>query len=189
MNNDISPEDQGAFIMDSEDPVAKWKDWHIRLLRKDVGPRVDKMVQDRRDAERQLADPDWKVRCAALSILELHWDAAKDPDFAQKCEDIAFGDAEPEVRACALRVLGVCYENTNNLRVGKLLAQAVLDARQPSASRGGAYLGLFHLRGLRLEWPGNLTVPPTPHRIPDDVDWQFVRSFLGSGSMPGMISP
>jgi hypothetical protein len=40
--------------MDSEDPVAKWKDWHIRLLRKDVGPRVDKMVQDRRDAERQL---------------------------------------------------------------------------------------------------------------------------------------
>lgn len=69
-------------------PVQRVKAWLIRYWRQDAASSVDKMLQDRTHAERQLNHPDWKVRCTALSILQLHWETANDRAFAERCEDI-----------------------------------------------------------------------------------------------------
>jgi len=170
MNSDPSPTDCEAL-----DPVRRVQAWLTGLWRKDAGPLVDIMLKDRAETERQLKHPDWKVRCTALSILELHWHATDDTAFAQTCEDTALRDVHPQVRSCALRILGVCHANRPNSRIGRLLASVVLDETQPAQCRNGAYLGLYHLRGLRVP---RLTDQPTVPRIPDDFDWTFVKSFL-----------
>jgi len=164
-------------IQEAMDPVQRVKVWLIRQWRKEAASLVDKMLQDRKEAERQLKHPDWTVRCTALSILEHHWEAASDADFAQRCEELGLRDIHPQVRSNALRSLGVCYENTNDLRIGTLLAQVVLDEMQAPEARRGAYLGLYHVRGRCFQWPRDLNDPPTVLRIPEDIDWSFVKSF------------
>lgn len=172
MNSDNLPDNQEAL-----EPVQRVKAQLIRYWREDGGSSVDKMLQDRTDAERQLEHPDWKMRRTALSILQLHWDAASDAVFAETCEDVGLHDVHPQVRSSALMILGMCFENTNDVRIGQLLAQVVLDETQASQARRGAYLGLYYLRGRRFEWAGGLTDTPTILRIPEDVDWSFVKSF------------
>ena len=170
MNSDI--------VQQTLDPVQRVKAWLASYWRKDAGSSVDKMLQDRTDAEYQLTNPDWKVRCTALSILQLHWGAGTDANFGARCEDLGLHDLHPQVRSCALIQLGMCFENTNDLRIGKLLAQVVLDETQPDQPRRGAYLGLYDLRGRSFEWAGARADPPSILRIPEDVDWSFVKSFL-----------
>lgn len=172
VNNDIWPDDQAAV-----DPVQQVKAWLIGNWRKDAGAFVDRMLQDQPDAFRQLKHPDWKVRYTALSILQLHWNTAIG-ELAEKCEDMGLHDLHPQVRSCALLMLGMCYDNTNDFRIGKLLAQVVLDETQPSEARRGAYLALYYLRGRRFEWRGGQDDLPTILCIPDDVDWPFVRGFV-----------
>jgi hypothetical protein len=172
MINNLKPGSQGGLSS-----VHQVKDWLIRNWREDAPSFVDKMLQDRADAERQLNNPDWKIRMTALSILQLHWEAVGEVDFADRCEDVGLHDVHPQVRSCAFMTLGVCYESTNDRRIGKLLAQVVLDESQPSQARRGAYLGLYYLCGRRFRWAGALSDPPAILRIPEEVNWVFVRSF------------
>jgi len=149
----------------------------ITLWRKRLPPSViDKMLQSRKEAESLLYDPDWNVRCAAFSFLQHYWKAACRVDFARKCEEIGLQDVHPQVRSIALTTLGICHENTDDVRVGKLLAQVVLDDSQPPEARRGAYFGLHYLREPILRWPTMKRLPAVD-LVPEDFDWSFVKSF------------
>src|SRR5438477_5237018 len=105
------PEDYGRFrkLRDSKDIPATVEAWYLRFWRKAAGPCVDEMLQDRKEAFRNLENKNPQVRCAALSVLEIYWNATTDRDFAQRCEEMGLGDPDPSVRGIALRGLGVCY--------------------------------------------------------------------------------
>lgn len=153
----------------------------IQHWRKLAGSAVDLMLHDRSCAVAQLTHSNANTRNVALSVLISHWKSEKDPEFAQRCEKMAFGDPDDTVRSVALRLLGECYQNTDDRRIGKLLAQLVCDERQPSDCRSGAYLALFRLRGLFADWPGRSSVPVTLFRFPEHVHWSFVNSFFDEG--------
>jgi hypothetical protein len=145
----------------------------MESCRSKVGASADEMAQDRAEAERQLDNADPKIRRVALSILDFLWEARGEPGFADKCEQIAIGDTDSDVRANALGIMGLCYENTRDRRVGKLLAQVVLDESQPLSPRTQAYTALFYLRRRRP-----LFKSARVFQVPEDVDWQFVKSFI-----------
>ncbi len=170
MNSDMLPDSQEGL------DFQQFKARLISYWRKEAGSSVDRMLQDRTDAIGQLNHPDWRVRRTALSILQFHWRASKDADFAERCEYVGLHDVHPQVRSLALMKLGMCFENTNDLRIGKLLAQVVLDETQPSEAKRGPYLGLYYLRGRRFDVVGSSREPP---RVSEDVDWSFVKSFFG----------
>jgi hypothetical protein len=162
---------------ENADAVARFRSWHTEYWRKWVGTCADEMAHNRIEAERQLCNPNPKVRCAALAVLELHWDATKDCGFAKRCEDLAFADSSLEVRRVALRTLGVCHEDTFDLRIGELLARVVLNEAEHEGIRSAAYFGLLHVRGRRPPLC-DFGDPPTVFRIPEDVDWLFVKSAI-----------
>lgn len=154
-----------------------------------AGAAVDLMLEDREQALRRLTDSDPKIRYVALSLLVSHWNSAKDQEFAQQCEKMAIDDTDNTVRSVALRILGQCYKNTDDARIGKLLAQVVRDELQTAECRAGAYLALFRLRGLFADWPGRNTIPPTVFRFPEHVDWAFVASFFDETRVHQSVDP
>jgi hypothetical protein len=164
---------------EAPNPAQRFKAWLIRYWREEAGSAVDRMLQDRTEAERALKDSDWKVRCTALSILQHHWELDSGRDFAERCEDLGLHDVDPQVRGCALITLGMCYENTNDERIGKLLAEVVFNETEDSHARRGAYMGLYYLRGRAFQWVGGSSDRPHIIRVPDDFDWSFVKSFCG----------
>ena len=137
-----------------------------------VGERLPEMLKSRACCYKYLSDPSWEVRAGALSILSIAFES--DDELARICETAAFEDAHPQVRGIALLGLACCFEGTDDAKIGKLLAEVVADSRAPSGLRESAYAGLFWVRGVPLlQRPRHGLV-----RVPDGVDWGFVRSFL-----------
>src|SRR5439155_18152753 len=129
--------------------------------------------------ERQLRNPTPDIRNVALEVLSFHW--KQKGNFVATCETIAFDDPIPRIRAIALLCLARCYEATDDVRIGRLLASVVREESPYPDIRRAAYHGLFILRDLQLTWPGLAARPPTELRIPEDIDWAFVNSFLVEG--------
>jgi len=150
-----------------------------------AGEHFEAMLGSERAAEQLLAHPDPHVRIAALEILCDHWHKHKDKDFAQRAETMAFEDADPSVRCIALSIWGACYRRTDDVRVGKMLAEIVRNASEPFKRRRAAYIALYGVRGKLFPVPEDAAPDFLEHfRIPEDVDWSFVDSFLVTDRVP-----
>jgi hypothetical protein len=121
--------------------------------------------------EAYLQNPSWKLRLAAISILTVVW--KPNARLAAICEKMAFEDPHEQVGAVAVSTLSSYYAETDDPRIGNLLAQIVVDETKSLTVRGAAYDALFKLRF------GSVSVrnAPLPYRFPEHIDWEFVRSF------------
>lgn len=128
----------------------------------------------------RLSEPDPKARIAALFMIREYWKTF--PDFKEVCEKLAFEDEDSEVRNYALSSLCRVGYGTYDSRLGKRLAELVLDNGQPDLRRRVAYTALRAVwRNLGPEQAAD------EFRFPEDVDWAFVQSFvdrLAAHSMP-----
>ncbi len=119
------------------------------------------------------ADEDAKVRAAAIRGLD---HSSKDTDILLIVIRMLAEDTSEEVKICAVNYLIGSNRNSRNGTVLRALAAAVLNERQPYYVREYAYRGLFEIDGPEIQrWPG-----PQLLAFPGDVDWPYVRSFLGS---------
>jgi hypothetical protein len=137
-----------------------------------AGPILHEMLESRTKTERYLDDPNPKNRCIAVCLINQHW--GSDEQFAIKCEKIIREDPDPEVRGCAVSCLGVYYRGSNHVRIGRILAELVLEESESTMVRETAYRALFELRGLPAVSQPSLS----RFRFPDDVDWVFTKTFL-----------
>jgi hypothetical protein len=173
----INPDPPGSFLYrlhTAENPVTEWKTMEAERWAKFVGPVAFMMVQDRGECERRLRDTNPMTRRAALCILEDIWEAVSDVAFARICEELAMADPDPLVQGFAFMILGRCYEQTQDRRIGNLLAKVVLDDSRHSDARLGAYIGLHCVRGLRP----TLFLQKASFNVPNDFDREFVVESL-----------
>lgn len=140
--------------------------------------QVNDMLASRQSTEKYLDSPLAELRCVAISLLTDHW--AIDHNVAERCEHLLHTDPSAEVRAQAVVALSTWYDRTDNVRIGKLLAELIYDCAQPNNVRDAAYKGLFLVRGMPVtSWP-SFRQPKGEYHFPEDVDWSFVDSFLPS---------
>ena len=155
--------------------VQMVKDSWVGGCRKSIGSAlVDEMLLNPERATILLAHPDPNVRSAAISLLEIYWEADKSQEFADKCESIGGHDPDPNVRGLALSVLGVCYRRIPSRRIARMLANVVGNEAEPKHARVGAYFGLCYFHNLQPRWEGQLA--GSPFRIPEDVNWAMVNA-------------
>jgi hypothetical protein len=140
-----------------------------------AGDQVEGMLTNLEKAKQNLQHPSWRLRLAAISILRERWKLYE--ELARVLEKMAFEDAHPQVRASALFSLACCLEGTNE-RIGQMLASVVKNPALSKDFRASAYNGLFRLRGR----PASQSPMPGTYRVPEDVDWQFVDSFITTTS-------
>jgi hypothetical protein len=166
-------EEQQQF---SKKSAAREREFTTNMLKSLVGERLDEMRLSSDHAERFLQDPCWKHRLAAIVILREIWGV--DERLAAACERMAFEDSHTQVRQSALSNLAQCFSGTDDRRIGILLAQVVSDQAESESFRATVYRGLFTLRDVPM-----LSRPfPFTERIPEDVDWPFVNSFVAEDS-------
>ena len=115
------------------------------------------------------------VRFAALVLMTHHWQSTE--SFAGKCENLTTNDPDPVVRATAIGCFGCIYARSNNQRVEKLLARIVFDEAESRRIRERAYFSLLTVNGETFDHMP-LAESVINFRMPEDVDWGFVRSFL-----------
>src|SRR5262245_7331624 len=117
-----------------------------------AGPHLAKMMNSPSATVRYLSNPDSKLREAALYIFEYHW--GLDRSLEPVLERMALEDTDENVRGIALHNLVSLYKGTNDMRIGKLLANFVKDESLSTEFRITVYCALFRLRGLSSEhWP------------------------------------
>jgi hypothetical protein len=157
---------------------ARFHYGNLRKMRERIaGPYAQSMLESRTSAESFLAHPDPVARCGALVFLKNHW--KPNETFAATCERLVSQDPDPKVRALAMACLAGCHAATDDRRVGDFVARFVHDDSSPVELRTAAYLALFTLRGVPL-WEA-FKGTASEVRIPDDVEWAFVDSFLSNG--------
>jgi HEAT repeat protein len=144
-----------------------------------AGSTLDRMRRSPAEAIAFLEDSDWKIRWAAIQVLRDNWGLQNAVDVTLALKKTALTDPTARVRAAAFAAISKLYERTDEPRIGKLLASVVLNENEPYEVRCAAHNGLHVLRGLAVPtWPGLAAIPPTPFRIPEDIDWDFIRSYL-----------
>jgi tetratricopeptide (TPR) repeat protein len=111
-------------------------------------------------------------------MINFYW--GRTPEFSAICERHALEDPDFEVRRAAVLLLGTCYRGTHDARIGRLIADMVLDSTQPDRWRKAAYQSLFSLVGRRFR---DFLV----FQFPEDVDWTFVKAFLEEHPLPSEI--
>ena len=97
-----------------------------------AGPFLEQMLHSLPAAESLLANPDAKVRLAALLILRQNW---KPVNFRQICENLALKDPDEQVRDVAVISLGRFYHGTNDADVGRFVANLVHDPSRTTRMR------------------------------------------------------
>lgn len=160
-----------ALYRDLERGRREWsKKWQAL-----AGARLGDILKSRDSAASYLRDHDSSLRQAALFALKHYW--RPDKDFERLCEELLCNDPDVAVRAAALSCLSGCLRQTDDARVGRLVADLVVDPNQAIRLRRAAYVALFQIRGMP---PQKLAEAASRElRIPDDVDWEFVNSFRG----------
>jgi hypothetical protein len=142
-----------------------------------AGPLLQEMIESAVRAKEYLHCSEPRVRLAALHILRHYFEPT--PDFARRCESLAFNDPNDDVRAVAITFLSACYRETWDTRVGSLVAKVVCDTEESVTVRRSAYSSLFILRGIPT-----VADLVAEFRFPEDVDWSFVNSILTQVDVP-----
>ena len=98
-------------------------------------------------------------------------------------------DRPPCPKRRPVRGLVACYDGTDDVRVGRFLATIVHDEAESEMCRLAAYDALYSLRGtVPPVLPAVREGPPRLPRIPDELDWSFVDSFLEVGRIPRPVA-
>jgi hypothetical protein len=120
-----------------------------------------------------LTHPCPSIRIAALFLVGSEWTITS--EIRDACEELAFADADSQVRGVAISTLSDCYADTRDRRVCRRFAELAVNPSEPEADRLAALQGLYSIEGiLVLAWP---ELQPG-FRFPGDVDWRFVQQFL-----------
>ena len=152
-----------------------------------AGQLVVGMLERREFAEECLRHSDPVVRAVAIEILSFRWETRAGDPTAELFEKMAIEEPSTEPRCAAIGATGDCYRGTDDISIGRFLAAIVHNEREHEACRECAYMALYSLRGL-LPWSVEAG-PPVRFRIPEDIDWSFVDSFLIVGRTPSPRSP
>jgi len=192
-NNDEQPKNSSPFEREPNEPgdtLGRFEAIMLQHWRELAGPLLDEMLANQQAAERSLEDSDPRVRVAALNVLEERWKPAIGSDCLRRVFAMATGDADEQVRSIAASCLAACHAATDDVPVGRLLAQMVLDESAKVSSRALAYSSLHTLRGLAPPEVTQLArkLGERP-RFPDYIDWSFVRSFLDEKRIPSSVDP
>jgi hypothetical protein len=170
----LSEQDKASARQTLDEGWASIQQFHRETMKRLAGAELDNMLQSRTAAESFLCSPDPKIRYAALFVVAHHWGLTK--EFADRCEDLVRNDPDTKVRIGALTKLGTFYSQSDDRRMGNILARIVYDAGQPIDLRTHAYRLLFLLRGMPLAVKEKVWSPE--FRFPEEVDWAFVESFV-----------
>jgi tetratricopeptide (TPR) repeat protein len=138
---------------------------------------VDEMLKSRLEAEALVHHPNEDVRGVALEVLCDEW-LARDDAFIRTCVDMAVTETVPFVQAIAVNCFSKCYENTNDVKAGQILASLVSDHSLSEDVRTSAYFGLLTITGILGSRP-DLALD---FRFLEDVDWLLVNRFLVGSS-------
>jgi hypothetical protein len=174
-------------LQDTKGMNEGWRQVQRASWEKRAGSLLPQMFQSRKSAERLLGHPEPSVRIVALEVLDEQW--KPDAHLAKACEQMAFGDADLQVRAVALLVLASCFEYTDDRRIGRMLGTIVRDERQPTELRLAAYHALFTLRGKVFIWDRLYGIPEASWSFADAIDWPFVDSFIDQSTTSSPIDP
>lgn len=157
-----------------QDRLAQVRDREERELEELAGPDLETMLKSKQDAQSYLRSVDSRLREAALRALLAHWDPCG--ECAAVAREMMLHDSSVNVRLAAVEYFWSYYARTNDREAGECLAGVVLDGSQQASVREEAYRGLVALRDVGFfGWPVRGLF-----RFPDEVDWDFVHSFLAS---------
>lgn len=172
-------------IAESAQRRAQIADWQHKRLVALAGDSLDQLLRSREKAAESLRDPKWQIRTAAIYILRDQWRQTSDPELQQVFEKIARSDPSSQVRCAAWDGLTRCYARTDDVRIGRLLAEVVLDKTESCEVRLTAVICLYTLRGAPLtDWEALTAHSGLTSRTLDDIDMPFVKSFLAEGRTP-----
>jgi hypothetical protein len=155
------------------------QDW-----RDNAGELLDDMLTSAEKTDAYFHHENERVRYVALSLFTYHWRPSPN---AVACALQISKDSSSSTRlkCAAIRLLGHCFQQSNDCKAGSLLASIVANESEDTLVRRGAYEQLYWVRGI----------PPLgqPERsalsaFPANVDWSFVRSFLPIQSDDGGAS-
>ena len=121
-----------------------------------------------------LDHPAADLRRAALKVLYRYW--RSEHDVRGTCMRLLRNDQEIDVRIEAENVLGAVCHWTDDPEVGRVLAGIVRATRSLRSYDNGRHLRLFSLRAMPVR--RILDVASRTFRFPEDVDWDFVDSFI-----------
>lgn len=121
-----------------------------------------------------IAHDDPGVRKAALMVL-LSQGAMNNERHSECFRRIVTQDEDEEVRYYALAVLLQSKTPTDDRELGSMLANVVSDAGLGDNLRKLAYLGLYLVRRMPLEYRPDVT--SDEFKVDRDINWEFVRSF------------
>ncbi len=170
----VSPWEGDVLRGREEIPDIEWANY-----RRLAGPLLAEMLDDPQATMKFMHHPDAGVRQVALEVYKWRWDPKAGSQFATLCAEMAVHDPAESVRNSAILALARTYERTDDVPVGRTLAEIVMNDQETPLCRSNAYLGLFFVRGRRPpfeEWLRKYRGVLVP--VPEGVDWEFVRSFL-----------
>ena len=114
------------------------------------------------------------LRLVALGVLGERWFSKV--RLRHCCERLAIDDPDANVQAAAVTLLSRCYESTRDLKIQRLLATFVQDEARSPMVRLSSYAALFRIEGIQpppIDWVAEKNI-----KMPTEVNWSFVRSFL-----------
>ncbi len=136
-----------------------------------AGPRLEGFLKSRDETFQALGDPDARIRAVAIHLAVHHWQAGR--TVANRCEHMAVKDPDLQVCDCAISILGLTYNGSQDPRIAHLLAAIVLNEEE-KAIRRTAYGALVMVHGRSRD--ANARRLP-PRRFPEDVDWSLVAKY------------
>jgi hypothetical protein len=155
---------------------ARTLDSRMARWRRLAGDLLSEMLHSEGAALRFLPHNSAEVRTAAVEVLKNHWRVRRAGEFSHACERLAVCDAAPGVRHAAVLSLGQCFEFSDDVRVGALLAHVVRDESEADEIRRAAYFALIRVRrsGTRLHPSAAATLKD----LRGEIDWVFVDESL-----------
>jgi hypothetical protein len=171
-----------------QDLFDKWdqdtKDMKIerqKYWKQIAGDLVSKMVDDSDEALRGLSHPNANIRWVAIDIIMQYWRLEISDKFSFDLEEISQNDPVKYVRDLALMALGRYIPEIKDPHLGLrvLLARTVKDNNKSYSLRYKIYLELLTLSGKNTKNIIERNDMSSQHfRIPEDIDWDFVNSFI-----------
>jgi hypothetical protein len=145
-----------------------------------VGPAMIAALQDRRSLEAFFAAADPETATHATVYLNFVWDPKTHGKHALWW-DVLLHSANQDLRAKAVYMLGAVYHKTREPVIGELFAMLVCDSQEHADVRKAAYLALLRVcpHQALFEAPDRYLSA----RVPEDIDWQYVRSFFSGESL------
>lgn len=160
------------MLFEAKAAVAKAESTVVDLCRFLADDQFASISKSTELAEQHATSSNPRIRRAALLSMSLH---PRSDNFFRICSDLLLNDRDLDVRVQALDVLSAAYARTNDREIGKLMAGIVQDAAQPAELRRRLYVSLYLVRGMPVD---RLLKAADDTCFPDEVDWDFVRTFL-----------